>query len=278
MIIDFHTHTFPKKIAEKAIKKLSSQSHIRAYTDGTPEDLERSAVNAGVDLAVVQPVATNPDKVPNINDVSIENTGRGRLMYFGCMHPDYPGYRDELKRIAQAGIKGIKLHPVSQNRALDNIKYLRILEECGKLGLIALIHAGIDLGKPGVNLSTPDMAVRAAEQVGPVKMVMAHMGGHLCWQDVPKMAQYENIYIDTSTSLGEIEPIDDHYGNDELMMLTESRFIDIVRAFSADRVLFATDSPWGDQKREIDNIKKLPLTNDELEKILGGNAVRLLKI
>ena len=122
------------------------------------------------------------------------------------------------------------------------------------------------------------MAVRAAEQVGPVKMVMAHMGGHLCWQDVPKMAHYENIYIDTSTSLGKIEPIDDHYGNDELMMLTESRFIDIVRAFSADRVLFATDSPWGDQKREIDNIKKLPLTNDELEKILGGNAVRLLKI
>ena len=42
MIIDFHTHTFPEKIAAAAISKLEQKAHARAHTDGTQSALLRS--------------------------------------------------------------------------------------------------------------------------------------------------------------------------------------------------------------------------------------------
>ena len=42
MIIDFHTHIFPDRIAPVTIQKLSEKAQIPAYTDGTLDDLKRS--------------------------------------------------------------------------------------------------------------------------------------------------------------------------------------------------------------------------------------------
>ena len=48
-VIDFHTHTFPDKIAPRAIASLSSKSHTRAFTDGTLKALKDSMKAAGID-------------------------------------------------------------------------------------------------------------------------------------------------------------------------------------------------------------------------------------
>lgn len=278
MIIDFHTHVYPEKIAQKAIEKLTAVSRVKPHTNGTENELIESANATEIDISVVQPVATNPLKVPNINDVSINNLGKEHIIYFGCMHPDFPDYKRELKRIKDAGIKGIKLHPVSQKTALDDIKYLKILEECGKLDLLALIHAGGDLSAPGAQFSTPRMAVNAVRQVGPVKMIMAHMGGHGCWDTAGEMAEFENIYADTSTSIGNAFNFQDGYTGQKPHMLSGEEFLNLMRAFTADRVLFASDSPWGGQKEGLKSICSLPLSEEEKEKILGGNAVKLLRL
>ena len=57
MIIDFHTHTFPDKIAARAIAQLEQASHSRAFTNGTVEGLKASMRKAGIDASVVMPVA-----------------------------------------------------------------------------------------------------------------------------------------------------------------------------------------------------------------------------
>ena len=49
MIIDFHTHIFPDKIAGATIEKLSKASDSPAYTDGTKDGLKRSMEESGVD-------------------------------------------------------------------------------------------------------------------------------------------------------------------------------------------------------------------------------------
>ena len=95
MIIDIHTHTFPEKIAHRAIMELKGKSQTPAYTDGTNEDLLRKAKKAGVDLSVIQPVATSPSQVVSINNSSArinEEYSKKGLLSFGCMHPDYPEY------------------------------------------------------------------------------------------------------------------------------------------------------------------------------------------
>ena len=58
MIIDFHTHCFSDEIAAKAIPKLAREGNIKPFADGTVSNLKESMKVAGVDISVVQSIAT----------------------------------------------------------------------------------------------------------------------------------------------------------------------------------------------------------------------------
>ena len=62
MVIDFHTHTFPDKIAAQTIKLLSEKGNTKPYREGTLNSLKESMNKSGVDYSVVLPVATTPDR------------------------------------------------------------------------------------------------------------------------------------------------------------------------------------------------------------------------
>lgn len=281
MIIDFHTHTFPDKLAPAAIEKLQSMSHTHPFTDGTAGALEASMARAGIDYSVVLPVATSPRQVPHVNDASLrlnERGGETGVLSFGCMHPDFGGYREELARIADRGIKGVKLHPVYQGVDFDDPRFLRILDRAGELGLLVLIHAGLDVGFPGVVHGSPAMIRRAVEAVGPVKLVLAHMGGWRSWDEAEALLPDTGVYLDTSFALDAMTSNGDGYykTTEDLALLSEEQFLRIIRLFGADRVLFGTDCPWGDQSADLARLRRLPLAPEELSAILGGNAQRLL--
>lgn len=277
MIIDFHTHTFPERIAAGAIQKLQSASHTVAFSDGTDAGLLVSMQRSEVDQSVVLPVATNPLKLVSMNNAILAAPADERLIRFGAMHPDAPDWREELDRLADAGVKGIKLHPVYQGVDIDDPRTLRVLERAGELGLIVVMHAGDDIGFPGVVRCSPQMTDRALRQAGPVTLVMAHMGGWRNWDDVAVLAQHPNAYIDTAFSLGAFTPLEDgHYTPDETALLTAEKACALIHAFGADRVLFATDSPWADQADTLVHLRALPLSQQEQQAILCGNAQRLL--
>ena len=279
MIIDFHTHTFPEKIAGSTLEKLSAASHTRPFTDGTSQGLAASMAEAGVDLSVVLPVATAPRQVEHINDSAAAISARAEetgLLSFGCMHPDFPGWREELPRIRSLGLKGIKLHPVYQGVDFDDPRYLRILDRAGELGLIAVTHAGLDVGFPGMVKCSPEMVRRAVTQVGPVKLVLAHMGGWRCWDQVLELLSGLPVYLDTSFSTGKMTPADNFYSEEELSLLDEAAFLKLVRTFRAHRVLFGSDSPWSSQKDSIAWLRRCGLTEEELSAILGGSGESLL--
>lgn len=280
MIIDIHTHVFPEKIAAPTVKKLEQLSHTRSFSDGSAAGLRISMARAGVDACLVLPVATNPHQVPHVNDSSARMNDLGPetgIYSFGCIHPDFDGYREELGRIASLGLKGIKLHPEYQGADFNDIRYLRILDRCGELGLTVLSHAGLDVGFPGKDNCSPDMVLRAIRQVGPVKLVLAHMGGWRQWDQVEELLWNTQVSIDTSYALGSIASLDDgYYAPEDLPLMPEEQFVRMVRKFGAKRVLFGTDSPWDDQEKALQRLRALPLESWELEAILGGNAQALL--
>jgi len=276
MIIDFHTHTFPDKIADLAVKKLSNSGHIPYFSNGTAAGLKASMRKAGIDYSVVLPVATNPLKLNSMNSVSIELNGKDNLIYFGAMHPDAPDWKEELSRIAENGIKGIKIHPVYQGVDIDDVRYLKILEYAAELGLIVLMHAGDDIGFPGEVRCSPKMIANALRQVGDIKIILAHMGGWKNWKEVEYYLAPTSAMLDTAFSLGKITPLDNTFSKEFLNLLDEENFLNLVDAFGSDRILFGTDSPWTDQKQSLDLIKNLPLGEDEKAKILGENALKLL--
>ena len=280
MIIDIHTHVFPEKIAASTVKKLELISHTHSFSDGSSSGLKASMARAGVDRSLVLPVATNPHQVPHVNDSSarINDLGPETGIYsLGCIHPDFDGYREELSRIASLGLKGIKLHPEYQGTNFDDVRYLRILDRCGELGLVVLSHAGLDIGFPGKDNCSPAMVLNALRQVGPVKLALAHMGGWRQWDQVEALLPQSSVLLDTAFSYGDLTPLEGHpFSEDQLHMMEQEQFVRFVRKFGAQRLLFGTDSPWGDQSADVASIRALPLSPEERDAILGGNAQRLL--
>lgn len=275
MIIDFHTHTFPDKIASSAIDKLKKASHTYAFTDGTERGLCASMDKAGIDLSVVLPVATNPDKVAQINEISYTNNlKQNKLFYLGCMHPDCSDYANELRRISSLGLKGIKIHPVYQNTDIDDIRFLRILYEAASSGLFVITHSGYDIGFPGAVNCSPDMVKNVIKEIGNITLVLAHMGFWRSWERSKELAEYKNVYIDTSFSCGRMTPSDSFYGEKELELMSKEQFSDIVSAFGNDRVIFGSDSPWASQA----DYKNLILSIEDDVRIFSDNARRILKI
>ena len=281
MIVDMHTHIFPEKISAAVIDKLSRISRTPAFTDGTLNGLRKSMDAAQIDLSVILPVATNTGQVEKINSSAAklnEEFASAGIFSLGCIHPDFTNYREELRRVKNRGLKGIKIHPVYQDTNLDDVKFLRILYRAAELDLIVVAHAGLDIGFPGAVKCSPQMARHVVDEIGDFKFVLAHMGGWKNWSDVLKLLADTKVFIDTAFSTGEIIPRSDfHWEADDLKLLDAAQFMTFVKVFGADRIIFGTDSPWSSQKTSLDFINALPLSDADKIKILGGNAQRLLE-
>ena len=149
MLIDFHTHAFPEKIAFRAVEKLARDAGgLAPQTDGTVASLKTQMLVDGVDISVVQSIATNPHQQAKVNDFAIGINRDPAIVAFGSVHPDAPDALEELERIAAAGLKGVKLHPEYQGFYADDPRMKPIYRKISRLGLVTLFHAGQDYGFP----------------------------------------------------------------------------------------------------------------------------------
>ncbi len=284
MIIDFHTHTFPDELAERAVGALAESARISNYLDGTTEDLRSSMKDAGIDYSVLLPVVTKPEQQSSINEIAIEVNRHSQdtgLISFGGIHPDNEDYRQILRDLARNGVKGIKLHPVFQKTFLDDIRYLRIISCACEKDLIILIHAGYDISHPDWEYSTVPHIVSMLDILSPRKLVLAHMGGWNCWEETEKYLAGRDVWLDTSFSLLPLRHVSgtaQKPETDHSYRLSQESFLRMVKTHGTDRILFGSDSPWGGQAETIAALKDTGLTEDELYAILGDNAARLLHL
>lgn len=306
MIIDFHTHAFPEAIAARTLDKLSRSADMPYYLNGTLNDLRHSMEQSGITYSVLLPVATSAAQHRTINETAIaindhwQETG---VFSFGAVHPDNEDYRSILHKLAENGIKGIKLHPVFQNTYIDDIRYLRIISAACENGLIVLTHAGYDISFPGKDFASPAHIKSMLDQVHPDKMVLAHMGGWGQWDKVEELLADTPVWLDTSFSLTVVKRLTpdsdkqeqtaethlsdttDQTAKTHLSNTTERAvethlsnqlFLRIVRAVGEDHILFGSDSPWSSQSDSIRALQTSGLDEAALQQIFYGNASRLL--
>ena len=286
MLIDFHTHAFPDELAGKVIPMIADKAAIRYYTEATNTSLLKSMEIAGIDMSVVLPVVTKPSQHITINETAkyINEKYFPKLMSFGGIHPDNENYREILKGLIRDGIKGIKLHPLYQGVAIDDIRNLRIIENACELGMIVVIHAGRDLSFPG-DLVSPERISRMLDEIHPDKMVLAHMGSYAQWDEVYDILCGRGAYLDTSFALNPVRPMtDSEEGLKRLKenpilvpSLTQEKFIKMVKKNGVDRILFASDSPWCDQK-ETYELVNLCLEEKDKNAVFFENALKLLDL
>ncbi len=263
MIIDFHTHIFPDALAAKTIPFLAQRSGIPAATDGTLNGLLHSMEQSGVDRSVILPVVTKPSQFDSINAYakSINDQSNGKVLSFGGIHPDCDDYKGKLDHIKALGLPGIKIHPDYQGVFIDDLRYMRIIEYANELGLIIVTHAGVDIGLPEPVHCPPDKMRKILDEIHPEKMILAHYGGWSQWEMVYEYLAGENVYFDTAFTFDYI---------------TEEMFLKIWEKHDHEKILFATDSPWGSMCKNISRVEELPLTLEEKEAIFSGNARKLL--
>ena len=276
MIIDFHTHVYPDKIAQRTVNALQEFVDGTPYTDGTVNGLLHSMAEAGVDKSVILPVNTRAGQfdsitrfAKNIND-TCEN-----LISFGGIHPKDDNIAEKLQYLKDNGFKGIKLHPDYTETFIDDERYIRIIAEAKRLGLLAITHTGKDPAFDVIHCP-PDKGMKMLRKVNELVpgtkpfLIFAHLGGSLDIKEAEKHLVGQNCYIDISCSFNDIGT---------LSKTSDEDIVRVIKNHGADKILFATDSPWNGQKEYVERFKALNgLSDTEKEMILGKNAERILNL
>lgn len=255
-LIDFHAHVYPAAIARKATLSICEFYDLQSGNEGTPEEkLAQDAAN-GIYKTLLLPVAMSPKNAAHVNEFVLKLAKETpAFVPFGTVHPDEPDLPARAEALQKAGHIGIKLHPDMQRVDIDDPRLLPMYDFMqGRMPLY--LHSG----DPRHPYSHPERVKKIMKLFPRLVVVAAHLGA---WsmQDVatPMLSGMENCIVDTSSAMS---------------FMPMERAVKIIRAYGADRVFFGTDYPVGNVFDERETFDKLPLTDDEKEKIGYLNAER----
>jgi predicted TIM-barrel fold metal-dependent hydrolase len=168
----------------------------------------------------------------------------------------------------EAGARGIKIHPVEQRFAASDPRMIPIYRLCVETGLSVLSHAGPS--RDGRSLADARTFADVARAVPKLRLIVAHLGG-AGWRATPALAaDHPGIVFDLSE-------IVEWTGAPNAP--SERELSSLIRAIGVQRVMFGTDFPWYEPGETVKRVRSLPgLSDEELEAILGGNAIRILSL
>ena len=263
MVIDFHVHAFPDELAPRAVSGINAgiPGHAQAVLDGTVRGLLGSMDRAGIRQAVLWSVATKPTQVDPIIRWSRAVAGE-RIIPFGSVHPDCADAAAEVRKVAAAGLKGIKLHPMYQGFAADEERAWPLYEAAQAAGLILAFHAGGDLSyPPDDDRASPRRILRVHRAFPRIRMVVAHLGGWSMWDEVADTLAGTDVYLETSYTF---------------CTATPEQVRRVLQRHPPERVLFGTDSPWRDQRESLALARAAFPDATTRRMVLEDNAERLL--
>lgn len=264
MVLDFHNHIFPENIARTVTDSLQQAKGFTHYGTGTISGLREEMKTSGVKACAVLTVAVSPSVVQATNSWILKQKGGG-LFPIGSIHPLFEDYKSEVKRLKEAGVRGIKFHSLFQDFHPDDEIAFPLYEEIINQGMFCIFHSGPGLIKnPGEEvMATPERMKRLLDIFPKMSLVVAHFGGFHMIEEAKKYLLGQHVYIDTSYPPG-------------LCFQSKDWVLDMIRGHDPDRILFGTDTPFARQKEDVEYILNLPISTDLKEKILWKNGQDLL--
>ncbi|WP_300459615.1 amidohydrolase family protein [Desulfobacula sp.] len=263
MIIDFHTHIFPRQKASIILSELSGRADIPHFTDGTLHGLLSSMETAGIHLSCISRITTRPEQVVSVNQW-LHDRKRENILPLATLHPDQQGGEDYIQQLRDTGFKGIKVHPDYQGFNADDRRMFPFYEVLQSLQMPILFHAGLDRGLSPPFRAMPSRLLRVHREFPHLIMIAAHMGGEDNYDETEEYLLGTPIYLDTAFVL---------------RMMDKHTLHHFFRKHPIDRFLFGSDSPFSDQSADLTYLWNLPfLTQNEKEKIAGKNAADLLGV
>ncbi|MDR1046227.1 MAG: amidohydrolase [Treponema sp.] len=261
MVIDFHAHIYPEKIAGKAVSNIGEFYKIPVQCEGTVRDLLARGEAGGIGAFVVFSAAAVPAQVGSINNfiagVCDGQKGKGiALTGFGTLHPGMENPGEEIERMRGLGLKGVKFHPDMQQFDIDDERMMKIyalLE--GKFPVI--FHTG----DYRYGYSHPARLAGVLDAFPKLKVVAAHFGGWSLFDLALEYLKDRHCYFDVSSSIP---------------FLGKRRTEELIGIYGAERILFGSDYPMWDPAGCLKTFGELNLRDRERDMILRENAERLL--
>ncbi|OGO50269.1 MAG: hypothetical protein A2148_06405 [Chloroflexi bacterium RBG_16_68_14] len=278
MIVDTHAHVFPPEVRDRrddylrlaaAFRELYSSPNARI---ATADELLASMDAAGVDRAVACGFAWGDAGLcRQHNDYLLEAAARsgGRVIAFCTVQPSDEGARDELKRCAAAGARGLgELRPQYQGYGLIDSGEADLLAwAADAYDLALLFHASEPVGHPypgkaGLPL---EQLYRFIADFPGATVIAAHWGGGLpFFALMPEVREaLARTYFDTAAT-GLLYRLEVY-----------ARAVELV---GAERILFGSDFPLVSQERALQELREAPIDDEARRLIAGENARRLLRL
>lgn len=259
-IIDAHTHIFPTAIATKATKSIGDFYDLEMHCEASVEDLVKWEEEINAENYLVCSSATGAHQVESINTFMIEECKKNsKLIGLGTLHRDYENYEEEIDRIIEGGLHGVKLHHDFQQIDIDDVKMIPIYKAIAKRGIPILFHMGDDR----YDHTTPARLVNVFKQVPDIIGIAAHFGGYLRWEESLQMPKFENMYFDTSSTLPFID---------------KTQALCLMERFGHKQFMFGTDFPMWKPKEELKRFLGLNLDENTREDVLYNNFRKLFKL
>lgn len=263
-VVDFHIHAFPDRIAARTIENLAQISNTEPATDGTAAGTSRYLRENGIDLGVLMQIATNPKQQTNVNLWAAEvQQAFPNIICFGSVHPDAPNVLEELKHIKELGLYGVKLHPDYQNFMVNDPKMDSVYQALSDLALPVTLHTGKDPYSPNLVHAPAKGIAEICQRFPKLTVIAAHLGGLDDYDEAEKYLVGKNLYLDCSLAPNRC---------------SWKQMKRIIQNHGADKILFATDSPWSYAGEALSFFRSCDLTPTEKEQILHKNAEALLHI
>ncbi|NQT67742.1 MAG: amidohydrolase [Actinobacteria bacterium] len=245
MIIDFHCH-----VGKGRRKSLEAIELIRKMDD------------CGVDKAVICPVEegiTVYNEEGNKYILDAVNEFPDRLIGFLSVNPWFgKSAQDMARKFLDQGLSGLKLHPNLQGFMINDEIIYPLMEIAKEYGIPVYTHCGTPL------YSLPYQVWDLACEFKDVPIVMGHIG-YIYGHDEEAIEVFKitnNLFLETSVAGLSDAPF--------------SSFFRVISDFDNKRLLFGSDMPESDMNIEIEKIRSIGFSDNELKNILGENAKRLL--
>lgn len=277
MIIDIHTHIFPRGICKKRENYFYDEPDFKLLYDSPKarlvgaHELIQAMDENGVEKSVVFGFPWNRfDTVKFQNDYILEmiQAYPDRLTGFCCLDPAHPSATQEVNRCVQGGMKGVGELAFYQSgideKTLDML--LPVMSLCSERKLPVLIHTNESIGHsyPGKAPVTLPEIYRLAKRFPDNSIILAHWGGGLFFYNLLKKEVREtlkNVYVDTAAS----------------PFLYDTAIYPVaVKIFGAEKILFGSDFPLLKPSRYFNEMKNTGLSDHDMNLICGENAEKLL--
>jgi uncharacterized protein len=279
MIIDFHTHIFPKSIrvnrqnffpGEPAFRLLYKSPKSRL---AGAQEIVATMDEQGVDISVVFGFPwRNAETYKMHNDYIIDAVTRfpQRLVGFACFDLASEMAVKEAYRCIESGLSGIGELAFYESGIDEKCLELLspVMELCRQKDFPVLIHTNEPVGHqyPGKAPITLEQIYNMAKRFSENRLVLAHWGGGIFFYNLMKKEVrevFKNVYFDTAASPYLYDP--------EIYAIA-------CKLAGRDKILLGSDFPLLKPDRYFKELDEVGISGSDRAGICGANAKRLLKL